>query len=201
LEPNKTTTTRPVKARTEDSLVLQQLLYAHAPRLLAYIRLQLPDDIRSFIEAEDVLQDVFFEAFRGLAGFHSDGEEAPYRWLVTIARNRVVHLVRSHRALKRGRKAEGSQFGDVVGFLEQLAVYSRTPSASAISHEIANSVQQSLGSLKPDYRKVISFRYLKGLSIRETAKLMGRSETAVTLLSRRSLKALKIHMQSAAILL
>jgi RNA polymerase sigma-70 factor (ECF subfamily) len=184
----------------DSELVLQRLLHSYSSRLLSYINLQLPIDVRGVVSAQDVLQDVFFEAFQRLAEFRPQGEDSSYRWLVTIARNRVVDVVRSQRRAKRGGKRRKDQFDDVEGFLEQLAVYSRTPSQSAISHEIASSVQQSVNSLEPHYRQVISFRYLEGLTIKQTAERMGRTEGAVMMLCNRGLKALKLQMETASLL-
>src|SRR5215213_8537709 len=89
-------------AGTPDSAPLELALSRESEKVLAYLEKHLPQELRSTIEPADVLQDTYFEAFRRLAEFRPEGPEAVYRWLVTIARNRVIDLVRMKRALKRG---------------------------------------------------------------------------------------------------
>jgi RNA polymerase sigma-70 factor (ECF subfamily) len=173
------------------------MLHQYAPRILEYLQRQLPAELRRIVEPQDVLQDTFFEAFQRLEDFTPDGDEAVYRWLVTIARNRVVSLLRMQRRLKRGggrgRQAEHS---DVLSLLEQLLVYSRTPSQSAMSHDLVLAVQSSIDRLPESYRDVIRCRFLEGLTIKETAARMGRTEGAILMLCNRGLRALKEQMEA-----
>ena len=66
------------------------MLHEYTPRLLAYLQRHLPPELCRIVEPQDVLQDTFFEAFQRVADFRPDGDDAAYRWLVTIARNRIL---------------------------------------------------------------------------------------------------------------
>src|SRR5687768_16836467 len=87
----------PGEPTTVEALVGQE-----SEKVLAYLVRHLPQELRPTIEPADVLQDTYFEAFRRWSDFRWDGADSVYRWLVTIARNRVIDLVRMKRALKRG---------------------------------------------------------------------------------------------------
>ena len=178
--------------------VLQGILQENAPRLLAYLDRHMPPGLRRLVEPQDVLQDVFFEAFVRIHEFQPHGDDAHHRWLVTIARHKILNLLRAQRAVKRGGRLQSANDSSrIIDMLEQLAVYTRTPSQSAISHEVAKAVQQSLNSLKPQYRQVLQCRYFDGLSIQQTSAFLHKTEGAVTMLCSRALNELKDLILSA----
>ncbi len=179
---------------------LQRILHLHAPRLLRYLQEKLPADMRAFVEPQDVLQDTFFEAFQRINEFEYRGEDAAYRWLVVIARHRMLALIRMHGAAKRGvrERIDGDQ--DVVPMLGEMAVYHRTPSQSAMSHEIAAAVSESMSRIEPQYREAIRLRFLEGLSIKQSAERMGRTEGAILMLCNRGLGALREQLRLLSLL-
>jgi RNA polymerase sigma factor (sigma-70 family) len=184
----------------EDVRELQAVLHAHSDRLLAYLSRLMPVDLQSFVEPQDVLQDTFFEAFQRCDEFHIESKDGAFRWLVTIARHRMLAIIRMQRCSKRaGQRPEDPEFDSVMGALEGLAIYSRTPSQSAMSHELIATVQRSMNCLEPQYRDVIQLRFISGLNVKETADRMGRTEGAVLMLCNRGLKALKAQLQSASL--
>src|SRR5690349_4700205 len=71
---------------------LKQSLYANVSRLEDYIGRRVPPSLRSLIDPADILQDTFVEAFRRAGEFSARGNDAAFRWLVTIARHRMAAL-------------------------------------------------------------------------------------------------------------
>jgi RNA polymerase sigma-70 factor (ECF subfamily) len=178
-----------------DQIALQALLHENAARLLAYVSRHLPEQLRSSLEPEDVLQDVFLEVFLRIGEFQAQGSDAAYRWIVTIARHRMVNLLQMAQAAKRGkRRNQVPGLDSVIDLLEQLAVYTRTPSQSALSHEVVKVVQNSLSAVAPRFREAIQYRYLDGLSIRKTAEHMQTTEGVITTLCYRGLRELKMKL-------
>jgi RNA polymerase sigma-70 factor, ECF subfamily len=187
-----------INMHADKSLEMQRMLHANTDRLLAYLKHKFPPDLRSFIEPQDVLQDTFFEAFQRINDFQPRGEDDSYRWLMAIARHRLLACLRMQRASKRGRiKIE--EVDDVIAVLDELMVYSRTPSQSAMSHEIAAAIYASMSRIEPHYREVIQLRFINGLSIKQSAERMGRTEGAILMLCDRGLKALKVQLKSIAL--
>jgi len=183
-----------------DLQALQAILHAHSDRLLAYLTRHMSNDLRRFVEPQDVLQDTFFEAFRRSHEFQMQGADSVFRWLVTIARYRILAMVRMQRSLKRGgRAAEKDGFASVVGFLEELAVYQRTPSQSAMSHELVRAIQQAINALEPQYCRAIQLRYIEGLTVQDAADRMGRTCGSILMLCNRGLAALKVQLQAASL--
>ncbi len=57
------------------------------------------------------------------------------------------------------------------------------------------NLRETLAKLREDYRNVLIFRFLSGLSPEETAEVMQRSVGAVRVLQHRALSALKDLME------
>jgi RNA polymerase sigma-70 factor (ECF subfamily) len=180
---------------------LQELLHVHSQRLLGYITAKIPAELRAYVETQDVLQDTFFEAFQRIAEFEPRTEDGGYAWLVTIARHRMLAIIRMRRAAKRGANAQMHFQGDddVIQILQSLAIYSRTPSQSAMSHEVALAITESMSRIEPQYREVIQLRFLEGMSVKQSAERMGRSEAAILSLCRRGLDAMREQLRAVSL--
>lgn len=186
----------PPASRTEAGPQLQRLAHAYGNELMEFVRRLIPADLSRLIDPQDVVQDAYIEAFQRLAEFAQGDDNATRRWLKTIARNRLVDLVRRHRSAKRDsrRTADEVRRGSVVLLLQELATYSRTPSRSAADHEFFGAFQQTLGGLPPDYRNAIQLRYVDGLTFKEAAARMDRTVDATRMLAARGLRALRARM-------
>src|SRR5438477_4168907 len=98
--------------KTEDSFLeeaiagspaaLQRLFYVYHKRLLSYVKKHMPVELQQQADPQDVLQDTLFEVTRRIEEFKTDGDDAFFRWIATIARNRIIDLTRMSRAAKRG---------------------------------------------------------------------------------------------------
>jgi len=183
------------RAAAGDTHALEQLLLLYHDRLSASISRRLPARLRGTVATEDIVQDTYIRVFRRISTFTPKGPESFYRWLLTIARNRLIDVQRRHGAAKRGDGAAGARSPDyassMVQLLELVAVDDRTPSRSAARHEGILAVQVALAGLKDDYRQAIEMRHIQGLSVAQTAAKLGRTERAVQMLCQRGLKRLK----------
>ena len=184
--------------RAEHILALQRLIQTHAGELAAYVQLMIPPGLQSLLDPQDVVQDTYFEAFQRLGQFSSDDADAALRWLKTIARHRLIDVMRKHNAAKRDhrRMTEEVAHGSVVDLLQELAVYRRTPSRSAAARELLQVLERSIDRLSPDHRHAVSYRYIDGLSFKEAGERMNRTEDAARMLAGRALQALRIEMGS-----
>ena len=90
------------RIRSGDRAAFAALLRQSMPQLQHYIGRQFPGYLRSHVDESDVLQEVYLEAFRRIQQFQATDASSVRRWLNTIARHRIVDLVRAHNALKRG---------------------------------------------------------------------------------------------------
>lgn len=186
-------------------VAFEQFLLKHRGRLIGYLSRRVPEDLRRVVDCQDIFQDVCFEAFRRVGTFAATDTRSAFRWLMVMARNRTIHLIRMHRAAKRqpGRLNDIGAVRDwknesMVLLLQDLAVYERTPSQSAAWHELMAILQQCVSHLPPDYRQAIRLRYLESLPVGEIARRMSRTDRAVHMLCNRGLKLIRIEMRSAS---
>jgi RNA polymerase sigma-70 factor (ECF subfamily) len=185
------------QASAGDTAAMERLLSLHRPRLMEYIRRHLPDDVRRVVGPEDVLQDVYVEAFRRLGAFRAVDDHAVDRWLATMARTRLIDIVRNYRAAKRGGGQSATDPGDfsVEVMLQDLAVYEKTPSRSVLEQELIAALQAALARLPEDHRESLRLRYMEQLSPREIAARLRRTERAVHMLCNRALRALREQLR------
>ncbi len=156
--------------------------------------------LRARVDVEDLLQEVYLRALSRPERLPppEPGEAALQRYLVRVARNAVIDAARALRAAKRdGREqrlesssAEASRSGAGPGLrASRLAARTAGPLTRLALDEGLRRIQARFAALAPEHRRVIGLRQFEGLSARETARRMGRSESAVHSLYRRALLA------------
>jgi RNA polymerase sigma-70 factor, ECF subfamily len=185
------------RAKSGDIVAVEQLLTAHRAVVLTYAERHIPLNVRGILSAEDVCQDVLLEAFRRLGSFEETQDDSIRRWLLTIARRRIVTFVEAQYAEKRDRRRThhvDAGDGSVVALLEELAVYERTPRQSAVRREVIMVVQEALDRLPEDYGAAIRLRYIEGVSVTDAAERMHRSGGALMTMCCRALRMLRTEM-------
>jgi RNA polymerase sigma-70 factor (ECF subfamily) len=116
--------------------------------------------VRERADASDVLQEVFWEAWRD-AGRYDPGRGSPEAWVVTRARTRAIDRIRSTR-----RRSE--TFGTPLD--EALAAAPADPAGDAAERaEDRGIVRGALDRLPPAQREVIELAYYGGLTQTEIA--------------------------------
>jgi RNA polymerase sigma-70 factor, ECF subfamily len=124
--------------------------------------------IHDSAEVEDVTQEAFIKAYRGLANFR--GESAFYTWMYRIAINTAKnHLV------SMGRKtpdisidAQEAEQYEGVSYLKEYA----TPESLTLADEVKQTVFESIEKLPMELKTAITLRELEGLSYEEIAQVM-----------------------------
>jgi RNA polymerase sigma-70 factor (ECF subfamily) len=187
------------RARSGDESAFTEMLSLCAASLESYVRRHLPADVSGQIDVQDVLQEVYLEAFLRKDQFVVLDASSLSRWLTTIARHRLIDLVRHHRSQKRGGNGispvDHSGEG-IVSMLQDLAIYERTPSQSAMSHERRLALQVAVEELRPMYRDILRLRYFRGTPVNEIARIIGRGPHAVHMLCNRAIKELRRHLEA-----
>lgn len=128
--------------------------------------------------AEDLTSETFLRALRRITSVTYQGKDVG-AWFVTIARNLVLDHVKSSRYRLEVTTAE---FRDSDS--------SEDPEAEVVTGAVHAALLQCVGQLGEDQRECISLRFLQGLSVAETAVVMGRNEGAVKALQHRAVRRL-----------
>ena len=146
-----------------------------APRVLRFLR------ARKALEPEDVLGDVFLQAVKNLHAFQGSAGDF-HAWLLTIARNRVVDLARSAARRPISAGPDG---------MRRLPAADPDPAMAAEHHAAQLRVRKVIDGLSPDQRDVMLLRVLSGLTLAETAGVLGKSVGAVKALQVRAVARIR----------
>ncbi len=122
-------------------------------------------------DAEDITQETFIKRFQSSTAF-SD-EKAEKAWLLKVAANKCRDMFRSPRYRFMYHSVP----------LDEAGLIYETPEESAVFRAVME--------LPPKYRIAVHLYYYEGYSAAETAKITGRSETAVQTQLYRARKMLK----------
>jgi RNA polymerase sigma-70 factor (ECF subfamily) len=176
------------QAVTGDSAALATLLERHGPEVRAQLRID--PKWTSVVDADDVMQVTYLEAFLQFGRFKPQGIPAFVGWLRRIAENNLRDAVKEMERAKRpppDRRVSPSSYDESVSaFIGLLGVTMTTPSVVATRQESSRSFEQALSALPPDYATVIRLYDLEGRGITEVAQQMGRSAGAVHMLRTRA---------------
>jgi RNA polymerase sigma-70 factor, ECF subfamily len=129
--------------------------------------------------AEDVTSETFLRALRRITSISYQGRDVG-AWFVTIARNLVLDHVKSSRFRLEVATAEVDDSQRVEAGPEQQVLSTLTRSA----------LLECVSKLGDDQRECIVLRFLQGLSVAETARIMARNEGAVKALQHRAVRRL-----------
>ena len=137
--------------------------------------------VGNYALAEDITSDTFVRAWRRLETFTWQGRDVG-GWLVTIARN----LVADHFASAGYRREVATE--DVLTSAATELVDG--PEDIVVRNADRARVLDALSHLGNEQRACVEARFLKGLSVAETARLLGRNDGAVRALQYRALRSL-----------
>ena len=178
------------RAQDGDHGAFEMLYELHAAAVYAFIRLRVGDvDV-----AQEITQDVFVAAYRGLDRFEWQAGLAP--WLMRIARNQVANHWRTTSRRPQLIRLPGEddpdeampEIGDPIDAALQVP-------DEMVLDVTEGHLQLAIQQLTELQQQVVALRFGAELSLQETADIMGRSVNAVKNLQHKALGALKRHLQ------
>jgi RNA polymerase sigma-70 factor, ECF subfamily len=155
------------RAQSGDQDAFAELVMSHADRVYGALRrFGLGPD-----EADEVAQEVFVRAWRGLAHFQERSQFAT--WLYRIAFNEAK------RRLARPRPARAEAAVDrenPIGSLPESPELG--PEAQTLDREFERTLERALGELPLEWRTAVVLRDVEGLSTHDAAEIAGIGEAA-----------------------
>jgi RNA polymerase sigma-70 factor (ECF subfamily) len=151
-----------VRLRAREESALAELYDHLAPWVLGLAERML----RDADEAEDVLSDVFVQVWSRI--HQHDSRRGPLvPWVLSIARNRALDLLRRRRRwwrkIERVEEARHVEGGDVLDPLD--------PGEAAVpGWPVHRAVHQALAGLPEEQRRTVQLAYFEGLSHAEIAQ-------------------------------
>lgn len=154
-------------AKAGDAKASEALYRKHVGGVHALVHRML----RGAPEVEDLVQDVFVRALRGLPGFKGG---ARFRtWLLQIATNACLnHLAKAERRYIHESLDAPIGDGD-TGLGDRLDSGVAGPEELLERGEIGERVEAALARLKPEFRAVVVLRDVQDLPYEEVASTLG----------------------------
>lgn len=172
------------KAQQDDFHAFEQLVLNYQDRVYSHCMYLTgnPDD------AQDLAQDVFVQAFRGLHSFRRESDFGT--WLHRIAVNQWINHCRRTRKIVTFSIDEPitSHDGDLM---RELAATEEGPLEKVERQELNAQIQQALNQLPDEFRLALVLREIEGYNYDEIASALECSLGTVKSRINRGRKALK----------
>lgn len=119
-------------------------------------------------EAQDVAQEAFIKAYRGLSNFR--GDSAFYTWLYRIAINSAKNYIvsQSRKSPTYAVDIDDAEHMETAAALKEIG----TPEGKLLTSEIENTVYKAIKELPEDLKTAITLRELEGMTYEEIANVM-----------------------------
>jgi len=154
------------RARDGDLPAFNQLVARHE-RAVFNVALRY---MRSREQAEDVTQEAFLRAWRSLESFRNDAGEGFRAWLLRIASNRALDVLRA--SSRRPADSLDSKLDDDESAWEPEGK-DEGPLAFAVRGDLGTRLEDALGQIHPDQRLVIILSDIHGHAYAEIAEIAG----------------------------
>jgi RNA polymerase sigma factor (sigma-70 family) len=169
---------------------ISEVVRREQARLRNFIRRRVPDPR----DAEDILQDVFYElveANRLLMPIeHLTG------WLFRVARNRITDLFRKKRPDRFSEDAIAGEDGDLLQLEDLLPSPDAGPDALYARGVLLDELETAIDELPDDQREVFVAHELEGRSFKEMASESGVSVNTLLSRKRYAVRRLRERLQS-----
>ncbi len=150
------------RCRSGDRSAYTEVVAAHADRLVAVLFRILGN----LEDARDVAQETFARAFLNLDRYD---ERRPFEpWLYRIGRNLAYNHIEA-----KGRRIEGRVERASESRLGEVESPDSPPGDPIEAKEDRRQIEQVLAELRPEYREVLTLRYMEKLEYGEIAARMG----------------------------
>ena len=168
-----------LQAQSGNSEAFGQLYDAYMERIYRFVYFRVEDQQT----AEDITSQVFLKAWNNLDRFSFN--RTPYlAWLYTIAHTAVIDHYRTRK---------------VTTALEDVQL-SQQDHSEAVENEIdlnaeMKVIKEALQALTDDQQKVLTLKFIEGMSNNEIALHLGKREGAIRALQMRGLQALAKQLE------
>jgi RNA polymerase sigma-70 factor (ECF subfamily) len=171
------------KAQEGDSESFGRLYDHYSDTVYRYIYYR----VGSKATAEDLTSETFLRALRRIGTFTWQGRDFG-AWLVTIARNLVADHFKSSRF----------RLEVTTGEMLDSNECERSPEDSVLESLSNAALLDAVHRLNPQQQECVRLRFLQGLSVAETARIMGKNEGAIKTLQYRAVRTLARLLPSDA---
>jgi len=173
--------------------IKQSTFLKEKDKLLGFIRSR----VSTREEAEDILQDVFYQF---IAGFNTiESLDRITSWLYSVARNKIIDRYRRDAVRPKRTDFElltGKDDDTPLTLQEILPDLDNTPEASLLREAIWDEISDALAELPADQREVFILNEIEERGFREIAEETGISINTLLSRKRYAILALRKRLQT-----
>ena len=147
-------------AQGGDERAFQALVVKYQRRIARHVARY----VRRASDVEEVVQDAFIRAYRGLGSFR--GESSFYSWLYRIATNTAFSFLK-----KRPGDVPADERSD--GAFEPGITDEQTPERTLLAKEIGAAVERAMARLGPELAEALVLYEVEGKSYSQIAQMLG----------------------------
>lgn len=129
--------------------------------------------------AEDFTSETFVRALRRISTITYQGRDIG-AWFMTIARNIVLDHMKSARHRLESTTGETIEFGE----------HAQSTESAVLESLDAERLREAVAKLNAEQRECVTLRFMQGLSVSETAAVMGKNDGAIKALQHRAVRKL-----------
>jgi len=147
-------------AQSGDERAFQALVVKYQRRIARHVARY----VRRASDVEEVVQDAFLRAYRGLASFR--GESTFYSWLYRIATNAAFSFLKRAKTMEIPTEERDEPFEPGVSDDEN-------PERVLVARQIGEAVEKAMTRLQPELAEALVLYEVEGKSYREIAQMLG----------------------------
>jgi len=187
-----------------DPRALDELLGCHRERLRRMISLRIDRRLQGRLDASDVIQEAFLEAYQHFEEYAGARKTPFFLWLRFLTRQKLLTLHRRHvgtQGRDPRREISLAEAGAPLATSESLAAAllgtETSPSQAAMRWELKAEVQGALNRMEAMDREVLALRHFEQLSNAEVAQELGITKAAA---SKRYIRAVQRMSETLALI-
>lgn len=172
--------------------IKQNTFLKEKDKLLGFIR----NRVSSTEEAEDILQDVFYQFVAGFEGIESIDRVTS--WLYSVARNKIIDRYRRDAVRPKRTDFElisGSEDDAPLTLQDILPDLGNTPESALMRETIWDEITSALEELPADQRDIFILNEIEEKSFREISEETGVSINTLLSRKRYAIIALRKRLQ------
>jgi len=177
------------KVKSGDFDAFESLVEKYQGKIYRHLRKMVHDTSHT----EDLLQETFLNAYKGLRGF--EGTSTFSTWLFRIATNTALMYLRKNRP-------ETVEYDDAIRnsadnhFAPASPQFVNTPLEMLLSMEGKRELEKAIDGLPVDYRAVLILRDVEGFSLEEVSRIVDSSIPAVKSRLHRARNSVRVALNS-----
>jgi RNA polymerase sigma-70 factor (ECF subfamily) len=148
-------------AQAGDARAFQALMVKYQRRIARHVARY----VKRAGDVEEVVQDAFIRAYRGLASFR--GDSSFYSWLYRIATNAAFSF------LKQAKSLEVQVEERADGGFEPGVTDEQTPERVLLAKQIGEAVERAMSKLQPELAEPLVLFEVEGKAYKEIAQMLG----------------------------